>query len=295
VANQAIADKRQRRNRGSINPEVIIAGASELAEEVGLDNLSMPLLGKHLGVGVTSIYWYFRRKDDLLNAMTDQALRAYVFATPYVESRDWRETLANHARSMRKTFLGNPILCDLILIRAALSPKAAHVGTLEMEKAVAGLVEAGLSVEDAFDTYSAVSLHVRGSVVLHRLYDKNRATEEGVASYEDAMDIDDDATPLLAQVTRAGHRIGAADDNNFEYGLECILDHASRRIGAAPKASTSTPPDSDGQGDGDPELPQGDAKPKTQPGDGDLETEQGDYARLASGSSLESIWARPDL
>ena len=56
-------------------------GRCELAEQVGIDNLSMPLLGKHLGVGVTSIYWYFRKKDDLLNAMTDRALRTYVFAT----------------------------------------------------------------------------------------------------------------------------------------------------------------------------------------------------------------------
>ena len=120
MAKQATAEKRQRRERGSINPDDIIKGAFELAEQVGIDNLSMPLLGKHLGVGVTSIYWYFRKKDELLNSMTDRALRQYVFATPYVEAKDWRETLRNHARTMRKTFMGNPILCDLILIRSAL-------------------------------------------------------------------------------------------------------------------------------------------------------------------------------
>src|ERR1700736_6087698 len=170
VANQTPAENRQRRERGSINPDDIIKGAFELAEEVGIDNLSMPLLGKHLGVGVTSIYWYFRKKDDLLNAMTDRALRQYVFATPYVEARDWSETLGNHARTMRKTFMGN-----LILIRSALSPRAAKLGVQEVEKAIASLVEAGLSADDAFDTYSAVSVHVRGSVVLQRLREKNRA------------------------------------------------------------------------------------------------------------------------
>src|SRR6204780_2607291 len=144
VAKQATADKRQRRERGSINPDDIISGAFELAEQVSIDNLSMPLLGKHLGVGVTSIYWYFRKKDDLLDAMSDRASRKYVFATPYVAATDWRETLRNHARSMRKTFMGNPILCDLILIRSALSARAARVGAQEMEKAIAGLVEAGL-------------------------------------------------------------------------------------------------------------------------------------------------------
>jgi AcrR family transcriptional regulator len=233
VARQVTAEKRQRRERGSINPDDIIAGAFKLAEQVGIDNLSMPLLGKHLGVGVTSIYWYFRKKDDLLNAMTDRALRQYVFATPYVEAKDWRETLRNHARTMRKTFMGNPILCDLILIRSALSPRAARLGVKEVEKAIGSLVEAGLSPEDAFDTYSAVSVHVRGSVVLHRLREKNRAANaEGPSDIEDTMAIDADSTPLLALVTEKGHHIGVADDKNFEFGLECILDHASRLIKA---------------------------------------------------------------
>jgi len=142
VAKQPVAEKRQRRERGSINPDDIIKGAFELAEQVGIDNLSMPLLGKHLGVGVTSIYWYFRKKDDLLNAMTDRALRQYVFATPYVEATDWRETLRNHARTMRKTFIGNPTLCDLILIRSALSPRTARLGVQEVEKAIAVLKKA---------------------------------------------------------------------------------------------------------------------------------------------------------
>ncbi|BBX62718.1 putative HTH-type transcriptional regulator [Mycobacterium saskatchewanense] len=237
MAKQATADKRQRRERGSINPDDIITGAFELAEQVSIDNLSMPLLGKHLGVGVTSIYWYFRKKDDLLNAMTDRALSKYVFATPYVEASDWRESLRNHARSMRKTFLGNPILCDLILIRAALSPKAARLGAQEMERAIANLVEAGLSPEDAFDTYSAMSLHVRGSVVLHRLSEKNQSPDSESRTFEDTMAIDPGSTPLLAQVTGQGHRIGAPDETNFEYGLDCILDHAGHLIERGAKAA----------------------------------------------------------
>src|SRR3981189_3323050 len=230
VAKQATAEKRQRRERGSINPDGIINGPFEPAEELGIDNVSMPLLGKHLGVGVTSIYWYFRKKDELLNAMTDRALKQYVFATPYVEAKDWRETLRNHARSMRKTFLGNPILCDLILIRSALSPRAAKLGVQEVEKAIGSLVEAGLSADDAFDTYSAVSVHVRGSVVLQRLREKNRAADEGPSDIEETMTIDPESTPLPAQVTARGHHISAADEKNFAFGLECILDHAGRLI-----------------------------------------------------------------
>jgi hypothetical protein len=63
------------------------------------------------------------------------------------------------------------------------------------------------------------------------------------------MTIDAETTPLLALVTEKGHHIGAADEKNFEYGLECILDHAGRLIdgGAKPakvarKAAKSSAP-----------------------------------------------------
>jgi hypothetical protein len=43
--------------------------------------------------------------------------------------------------------------------------------------------------------------------------------------------------PLIAELTEKGHRIGVADDINFEYGLNCILDHASRLIDEGRTAS----------------------------------------------------------
>jgi hypothetical protein len=62
------------------------------------------------------------------------------------------------------------------------------------------------------------------------------------------MVIDPEITPLLARVTDEGHRIGASDETNFEYGLNCILDHAERLIeqtsaksGAGQRRKAATP------------------------------------------------------
>src|SRR5262249_22829760 len=141
---------------------------------------------------------------------------------------NWRESLRNHARMMRKTFLSSPILTDLILIRGALSAKARRLGVEQMEKAIEALVQAGLSPQDAFDTYSAVSLHVRGTVVLERLQVRTTAIDDGDPIEPRA--IDPKTTPLIAKLAAKGHRLAAADEKNFEYGLNCILDHASRLI-----------------------------------------------------------------
>jgi hypothetical protein len=48
--------------------------------------------------------------------------------------------------------------------------------------------------------------------------------------------IDPETMPLIADLTEKGHRIGVADDINFEYGLNCILEHASRLIAARGEA-----------------------------------------------------------
>ncbi|MEV5832709.1 TetR/AcrR family transcriptional regulator C-terminal domain-containing protein [Nocardia sp. NPDC052112] len=243
MAKRAAAEKRPRRERGSLNPGDILDGAFELADQVSLDNLSMPMLAKHLDVGVTSIYWYFRKKDELLNAMTDRALRQYAtFVTPFVDASDWRESLRNHARTMRATFNGNPILCDLILIRSALSPAAAQLGARQTEEVIANLVEAGLSLDDAVTTYSAIQLHIRGSVVLQRLSDKNKESGSGAGAYYDSLAISPDTTPLLAEASSTGLHTGTPDDRNFEYGLDCILEQASRLLESGSRAKAMKAP-----------------------------------------------------
>lgn len=224
------AHKRHRRERGSINPDDIIDGALELAEKVSIDNLSMTSLSEHLGVGVTSIYWYFRKKEDLLAAMTTRALRSCVFPAPHIDATRWRESLSRHARATRKAFLSSPILTDLIFIRGALGVSARRLGVEQMEQAMAALTEAGLSLEEALDTVSAVTLHVRGSVVLERLNETTLALHDDEGAPDELLAADPDNMPLVAELSTTGRRIGVSDLSTFEYGLRCILDQAQRII-----------------------------------------------------------------
>jgi AcrR family transcriptional regulator len=202
--------QRQRRERGSISIDEILNGAFEVAAQVSIGNLSMPVLARHLDVGVTSIYWYFRRKDELLDAMTDRALAQYEFTVPDIDASNWRESLRNHARTMRRQFLEDPVLCDLVLIRGHYGMRALHGALHEIERPVAALVEAGLTPEQAVETYGAISMHSRGSVVLQRLKEKT----EG----------------FPAQRSNGNRYIGFADDIDFDYILDSILDHAQHLI-----------------------------------------------------------------
>ncbi len=225
------SDRRKRRQRGSISADDIVAGAIDIARRVSVDQLSMPLLAEHLDVGVTSMYWYFRAKNELLNAMTDRILEDYDFAAPLIDAANWRESLYQHAIRTRQKFLDDPLAVDLILLRAAYSKQAAHLALVRIERPVAALVAAGLSAQDAVSIYSGIAMHVRGAVIMARLQDKMPLAARPRA--DDVALVDTASMPLLADAVDQGHRIAEANDANFEFVLNCLLDAADTLMATA--------------------------------------------------------------
>ena len=213
MAANAKADTRKRRDRGSISADEILQGAFDVAARVSIDHLSMPVLAKHLDVGVTSIYWYFRRKDDLLDAMTDRALERFEFTVSTIDASNWRASLRDHAHTMRKHFRDNPILCDLVLIRSQFGSSAVRNALQKIEQPIGALIEAGLDAGQAIAVYGAISVHTRGSAVLERIQDK--------------------AEDFPVQRPNGKRYIGFADDIDYDYILESILDHAQTLIDAS--------------------------------------------------------------
>lgn len=76
-------------------------------------------------------------------------------------------------------------------------------------------------------------------IVLHRLQEKNRQSEAPSGAYYELFPISSETTPLLAEANTKGLQSGAPTDRNFEYGLECILDHAGRLLEAGRSSGTS--------------------------------------------------------
>ena len=176
-----------------------------------VDNLSMPLLAKHLDVGVTSIYWYFRHKDDLLDAMTDRVLHEYEFTEPSIDAYNWRESLRDHAQTMRQTFRGDPILCDLILIRGHVRPRCGTRRAGEDRAAGHRAGRGGAAPEQG-------SRDLRGDLGAHP-----RIGGAGAAAGEDGGD-------FPAQATKRS-TCGFAEATDFDYiGRETSFDHAETLI-----------------------------------------------------------------
>jgi AcrR family transcriptional regulator len=163
--------QRPRRLRGSLSAEDIIKGAFEVAEGISLDKLSMPELARHLGVGVTSIYWYFRKKEELLNAMNDVAVEKFVRAMPPLSPGEtWQQALSEHFAAQREIFRADATLADLMLIRTSTYSREAARKTLELEEALLALLIAqGFTPDNAFHVYNAISVYTRGNVIHDRI------------------------------------------------------------------------------------------------------------------------------
>ena len=132
---------------------------------------------------------------------------------PTIDASNWRESLRDHAHTMRAHFRDNPILCDLVLIRSQFGGSAVRGALQKIEQPIAALIEAGLDAHQAIAVYGAISVHTRGSAVLERIQDKT----EG----------------FPAQRSNGKRYIGFADDIDYDYILESILDHAQTLIDGA--------------------------------------------------------------
>jgi AcrR family transcriptional regulator len=248
-----------RRPRGSITPDDVIAAAFDLATDISLASLNMPKLARHLDVPVTSIYWHFRKKEQLLDAMLDHAVREYHLETTFVDAKTWDEALRTHFRQMRDVFRQNPVLCDLVLMRVGeLSPDATRTAIGRIEAVVETLVEAGFTPDDALEVYLALSVHSRGSALVEHLARQQgtggapmstRVMNRGVVGADflkhaspTAMKVATLATMSTATTPRhdpAG-RGDTVADTNFEFTLDALIDKAKRLLDRTPAASDET-------------------------------------------------------
>jgi AcrR family transcriptional regulator len=218
--------------RMPLSRERVLRAAVALADETGLESLSMRKLGEALGVEAMSLYHHVTNKDDLLDGMID-----VVFSEVDLPPRGvgWRTAMRRRAISMRQVLSRHRWAIGLMESRTSPGP-----ATLQHHDAVIGcLREAGLSVELTAHAFSALDSYIYGF-----------ALQERSLPFETPEQIEELARTMLAgfppgayphfieltttHVLQPGYDYG----NEFEFGLDLILDGLER----AALQETSTPP-----------------------------------------------------
>src|SRR5829696_6690650 len=203
----------------TLNRDEIAATALELVDRDGLDALSMRRLADELGVGTMTLYGYFRNKAELLDALMDVSVS--VTAADLPDSGPWRERVATLAQTMRAWLESHPALVQVRMQQTMTRPSQFVV----TERIVGALLEAGLDRQEAARAFRVLFTYVFGFVAFSPTATADSARRE-VRSALAALPPDD--YPLLSSMTDEAAAAAAGDDQ-FDYGLELILDGIEAR------------------------------------------------------------------
>ena len=224
----ASADAPRSSTRRSTGPGLsrdgIVAAAVELADDEGLDAVSMRRIAQRLSVDPMSLYRHVGDKDQLLDAMADAVVDDIARPTP--ESA-WPANLRATIMAARSTMLRHPWAATVLARRRDPGP-----ATLTYMDGVMGMLrDGGLSLE-----LTHHALHVLGSRVLGFSQDlfEDKTAERPDLSAAAAMAARFAAThPHVAEMAMAvshdGGLGGCDDDLEFAFGLDLILDGLARR------------------------------------------------------------------
>jgi len=210
-----------RGTRRPLNRGLVLEAAVELADEVGIDALTMRKLAEVLGVEAMSLYNHVANKDDLLDGMVD-----IVFGEIDLPSGgDWKTAMRQRAISARQVLRRHRWAIGRMESRRSPGP-----ATLRHHDAVlACLRGGGLSMELTAHAYAVLDSYIYGFALQEATlpFDDGAGTAELAQEILEPMPLD--AYPHLVEfATEHALQPGYSFGNSFEVGLDLILDGLSR-------------------------------------------------------------------
>jgi AcrR family transcriptional regulator len=91
--------------RTRLNRDRVLRAAIRLADESGIERVTMRKLGEELGVGAMSLYNHVANKDDLLNGMIHAVFEEVELPS---HSDDWKTALRKRSMSLRDMLKRHP-------------------------------------------------------------------------------------------------------------------------------------------------------------------------------------------
>ena len=204
-----------------LSRERVLDAAIALADEGGIESLSMRKLGQELGVEAMSLYNHVANKDDLESGIVEIVLGEIEVPS----GADWKAALRRTAISSHDAFVRHRWACSLMMRASGVSPARMRW----MEAVLRTLREAGFSADLTHHAYHALDSHITGFTLW-----------QVSMPFETKEELDDIAGWFLSQIPTDEypyvvehahqHLEPASPDgkSEFEFGLDLILDGLER-------------------------------------------------------------------
>ncbi len=193
----------------------ILQAALELADESGIEALTMRKLGQELGFEAMSLYNHVANKDDLLDGILDLVL---VESEPPSPAEDWAAAVRKSAISVHDSLRRHAWACTLLMSR--IRPARLRY----MDSLLGRLREAGFSAETTYVAYHVLDAHIFGFSLWEISHAYTPVEASDLAALFERV-ITADEYPYLHEhgrqhLAEGPHREASA----FELGLDLILE-----------------------------------------------------------------------
>jgi AcrR family transcriptional regulator len=199
-----------------LSRELVLRTALRLADEGGIESLSMRKIAQELGVQAMSLYNHVENKDDIIDGIVDMVVGEIEVPDLGV---DWKTAMRRRSISAHTVLLRHPWSTMPLVARVNVG-----VAMLRYVDATLGcLREAGFSFRMSDYAWNAIDSHIYGFTLQELNFPFEKA-DYGKAAQQGLALIPADKYPYLNQLT---HQVIDGDYDgihDFEFGLELILN-----------------------------------------------------------------------
>jgi len=202
-----------------------------LADEGGIEALTMRRLAQELGVEAMSLYYHVPNKEEIVGGILGLAMEEVELPPADL---DWKEALRVSATSVHDVLERHPWASPVMM-----SPRRVSNARFTWMDAVLGrLREAGFSANLTHHAYHALDSHITGSTLWESGY-ANSLRNVSFSAEEFLETLPEGAWPYLVEHVHT-HIAGPDDIREFDFGLSLILDSLERILAQSPaKAAQS--------------------------------------------------------
>jgi AcrR family transcriptional regulator len=218
---------RRAQPRVPLSRERVLQTALKIADQGGLESLSMRKLGQDLGVEAMAVYYHFANKDEVLDGIVDLVFGEINLP---VSGAAWKTAMRQRAISLRDVLARHRWAIGMMESRRNPGP-----ANLRHHDAVIGnLRSAGFDMEMVAHAYSLLDGYIYGFA----LTKMNLPFDSGDDVAELAQDMlepfpSGEYPNLVAFITEHAMKPGYDFGDEFEYGLDVVLDGLETLKGAA--------------------------------------------------------------
>jgi AcrR family transcriptional regulator len=203
----------------------ILRASVALADEVGVESLSMRRLAQELGVVPMALYKHVANKDELFDGMIDVVVGEI---DPPIEGADWKTTMRERILSARRALLRHPWASSVLESRGEPTPTV--IGYTDSMMGV--FLDGGFSVDLMHH-----AMHVMGSRILgfsQELFDDTASmpADEAAEIWTQMAEYYPNIAKLIpvAMGTHEEPVVGGGCDDQFEFefALDLVLEGLER-------------------------------------------------------------------